>query len=243
MALIRTAPERHRIVLTNHHIVLDGWSLPILLQEIFASYYGHRLPAAVSYRRFVNGWPSAMSRRHMRPGGTYWPVSTPPPWSARRAGSALGPRGVESYRLPEQTTQALGELARSHHTTVNTVLQAAWAQTADAADRAARCRVRHRGLGAAHRGARRGIHGGPLINTVPVRAHITPATTTADLLDQLQSAHNHTLDHQHLALTEIHRATGHDQLFDTLFVYENYPLDTARTGRHRRVGHHRVHRP
>jgi non-ribosomal peptide synthetase component F len=68
---------------------------------------------------------------------------------------------------------------------------------------------------------------GLLINTVPVRARITPATTIADLLDQLQNAHNDTLEHQHLALTEIHRATGHDQLFDTLFVYENYPLDTA----------------
>ena len=52
-ALIRTAPDRHRFVLTNHHIVLDGWSLPILLREIFASYYGQRLPAAAPYRRFV----------------------------------------------------------------------------------------------------------------------------------------------------------------------------------------------
>ena len=68
---------------------------------------------------------------------------------------------------------------------------------------------------------------GLLINTVPVRATITPATTTADLLDQLQRAHNDTLEHQHLALSEIHRVTGHDQLFDTLFVYENYPIDTA----------------
>ena len=52
-ALIRTAEDRHRLVLTNHHIVLDGWSLPILLGEIFASYYGQRLPAARPYRRFV----------------------------------------------------------------------------------------------------------------------------------------------------------------------------------------------
>ncbi len=68
---------------------------------------------------------------------------------------------------------------------------------------------------------------GLLINTVPVRATITAATTTADLLDQLHRAHNQTLDHQHLALSEIHRITGHEQLFDTLFVYENYPLDTT----------------
>ena len=44
VASIRTANDQHRIVLTNHHIVLDGWSLPILLQDIFAGYYGHRLP-------------------------------------------------------------------------------------------------------------------------------------------------------------------------------------------------------
>ena len=68
---------------------------------------------------------------------------------------------------------------------------------------------------------------GLMINTVPVRARIAQATTAADLLDQLHSTHNHTLDHQHLALNEIHRATGHDQLFDTLFVYENYPIDTT----------------
>ncbi|BBU20434.1 hypothetical protein MYXE_02230 [Mycobacterium xenopi] len=68
---------------------------------------------------------------------------------------------------------------------------------------------------------------GLLINTVPVRARITGQTTVAELLEQLQHVHNDTLEHQHLALSDIHRATGHEQLFDTLFVYENYPIDTA----------------
>ena len=68
---------------------------------------------------------------------------------------------------------------------------------------------------------------GLLINTVPVRANITATTTVADLLDQLQRVHNDTVEHEHLALGEIHRVTGHDRLFDTLFVYENYPIDTG----------------
>ncbi len=226
-ALIRTAPDRHRIVLTNHHIVLDGWSLPILLQEIFASYYGHRLPPPVSYRRFVT-WLAA---RDVEAARTAWrevltgfdaPTLVGPPGRLR-----LGPRGTDLRLLPEQTTQALSDLARSHHTTVNTVLQAAWAQTL----------MWQTGqhdvvFGTAVSGRPTDVPGaetivGLLINTVPVRAHITPASTTTDLLDQLHSAHNHTLEHQHLALTEIHRTTGHEQLFDTLFVYENYPLDTA----------------
>ena len=55
VALIRTGVDRHRFVLTNHHILMDGWSLQIVLREIFAGYYGQRLPGAVSYRRFVEG--------------------------------------------------------------------------------------------------------------------------------------------------------------------------------------------
>src|SRR6478609_6961098 len=69
---------------------------------------------------------------------------------------------------------------------------------------------------------------GLLINTVPVRASITAATTTVELLDQLQSAHNQTLEHHHLALSEIHRVTGQERLFDTFFVYENYPIDATK---------------
>ena len=214
-------------MLTNHHIVLDGWSLPILLQEIFAGYYGQRLPAAGSYRRFVS-W---LADRDLDAAHAAWrevlagfdtPTLVGPPG---RLG--LGPRGVESFRVSEETTRALGELARSCHTTVNTVLQAAWAQLlmwlTGQHDVVFGTAVSGRPTEMA--GAESMV--GLLINTVPVRAHITPATTTADLLDQLQSAHNHTLEHQHLALSEIHRVTGHDQLFDTLFVYENYPIDTA----------------
>ena len=115
-------------MLTNHHIVIDGWSMPILLQEIFASYYGQRLPAPVPYRRFVT-W---LADRDLDAARAAWrevfdgfdtPTLVGPGGPAE-----LGRRGVESFRVSEETTRALGELARSSHTTVNTVLQAAWAQ-------------------------------------------------------------------------------------------------------------------
>ena len=86
-ALIRIADDRHRFVLTNHHIVMDGWSLPILLREIFASYYGQRLPAAASYRSFVT-WLAGQDRECRRSGlarGVRQAL-TPPPWSVRRDG-------------------------------------------------------------------------------------------------------------------------------------------------------------
>ncbi|CQD22142.1 syringomycin synthetase [Mycobacterium lentiflavum] len=227
VALIHTAKDRHRLVLTNHHIVLDGWSLPILAQEIFASYFGHRLPAPTSYRRFVT-W---LAERDIGAAQAAWraafadfeiPTLVGPP-----ARIGLGRRGVHTSRVSEQMTQSLSDLARAHHTTLNTVLQVGWAQLLmwltgqhDVA------------FGTAVSGRPTDLPGadsmvGLLINTVPVRANCTPLTTTADLLNQLHRANNDTLEHQHLALSEIHRVTGHDQLFDTLFVFENYPVDAA----------------
>ena len=226
-AVLRTGDDQHRFVLTNHHIVLDGWSKPILLREIFAGYLGGRLPAPVPYRRFVT-W---LAEQDISAAQTAWRkvfdgfdnpalVSTP-------GRVTLGRRGVESFQLSAETTQALGELARTCHTTVSTVLQAAWAQLltwlTGQYDVAFGTAVSGRPADVA--GAESMV--GLLINTVPVRAKITPATTVASLLEELQGVYNDTLDHQHLALSEIHRVAGHDQLFDSMFVYENYPIDTA----------------
>ncbi|MFZ0835571.1 MAG: condensation domain-containing protein, partial [Mycobacterium sp.] len=226
-ALIRTGADRHRLVLTNHHIVMDGWSLPILLGEIFAGYYHQPLPPAVPYRRFVS-W---LTERDLDAARAAWGevlagFDTP---SLVGAPDRMGlvTRGVAAHQFSAQTTRALTELARARHTTVNTVLQAAFAQLVSSLT------GQHDVVfGTAVSGRPAEVAGaesmvGLLINTVPVRATLTAATTTAELLEQLQAAHHHTLEHQHLALPEIHRLTGHDQLFDTLFVYENYPIDTA----------------
>ena len=222
-ALIRTAPDRHRFVLTNHHIVLDGWSLPIVLQEIFAGYYGQPLPAPTPYRRFVS-W---LADRDVAAARAAWaevladfdtPTLVGP---SDRVG--LGPRDIRSVLVPEQTTRALNDLARSQHTTVSTVLQAAWAQLLTSLT------GRHDvAFGAVVSGRPAELAGaesmvGLLINTVPVRATITPVSTTMTLLDQLRDAHSRTVEHQHLALREVHHMTGHGQLFDTVLVYENYP--------------------
>ncbi|WP_261861071.1 condensation domain-containing protein, partial [Mycobacterium montefiorense] len=232
-ALIRTGYNRYRFVVTNHHIVLDGWSTPILLKEIFASYYGQRLVAAMPYRRFVSwladqdldgahaAWSTVLA-------GFDTPTLVGPPGRVR-----LGRRGVASIRLTEQTTRAVSELARSCQTTVNLVLHGAFAQLlrwlTGQHDVVFGTLVSGRPAELAGAESLMGL----LINTVPVRATITATTSTAELLEQLQGAHTHTLEHQHLALSEIHSITGHERLFDTLFVYENYPIDTiALAGEH-----------
>ncbi len=226
-ALVRTGDDRHRLILTIHHIVLDGWSVPILLNETFACYTGQRLPAPAPYRRFVT-W---LADRDLDAARAAWgellagfdtPTLVGPPQQRE-----LGARGVQSFALSEDTTRALSELARSSHTTVSTVLQAAWAQLlawlTGQHDVAFGTTVS--GRPAEVVGAESMV--GLMINTVPVRADMTAATTTTELLGRLQRGHAETLDHQHLSLSEMHRITGHEKLFDTLFAYENYPLDTS----------------
>ncbi len=227
-AVIRTAERRHRFVLTFHHILVDGWSLPILLREIFASYYDQPLPATVSYRTFLV-W---LADRDLDAARAAWRDALAgfdtPTLVGPQDRLGRGRRGFASSSVPEPTTQALNELARSCHATVSTVLQGAWALLLtsltgqhDVGFGTPRSRAGQSEVPGAESMV------GLLINTVPVRVRITATTTTADLLAQLQSTHNDLLDHQHLALIDIHRVTGHEQLFDTLFVYENYPIDTV----------------
>ncbi|WP_443677743.1 amino acid adenylation domain-containing protein [Mycobacterium florentinum] len=226
-ALVRTAVDRYRFVLTNHHVVLDGSSLPILLHEIFAVYNEQHLPAAVPYRRFVT-W---LADQDLDSARAVWAEAltgfdTPTLVGASHT-HRLGQQGAQSFRLSVPITRALDQLARTHHTTVNTVLRAGWAQLLMGLT------GQHDVVfGAAVSGRTADVAGiesmvGLLINTVPVRARVTAQTTIAGLLDELHNAYQRTLDHEHLALTEIHRVTGHHQLFDTLFVYENYPIDAA----------------
>ena len=214
-------------MLTFHHIVIDGWSLPILLQEIFTGYFGQRMPAAVPYRSFV-GWLAGQDREAARAAWREVLDGFEAPTLVAPLGLRPGPRGVQSHRLSAETTRGLGELARSCRTTVSTVLQAGWAQVLmmatgqqDVAFGTAvsgrpggvgRCGLDHRvvdqhGAGAGEHD--RGEH------------RRRPAGSAATL-------HNNTVEHEHLALAEIHRLTGHDQFFDTLLVLENYPVDTAR---------------
>ncbi|MFF8004927.1 condensation domain-containing protein, partial [Streptomyces sp. NPDC007917] len=65
--LIRLAPQRYRLVFTNHHILLDGWSLPILMRELFAL-YAHQgdetaagLPPTTPYRDYLT-WITTQDR-------------------------------------------------------------------------------------------------------------------------------------------------------------------------------------
>ena len=68
---------------------------------------------------------------------------------------------------------------------------------------------------------------GLFINTLPVRVRLRPAEPLRELLTRLQDSQSQLIAHQHLGLAEIQRLMGLGQLFDTLVVFENYPVDRS----------------
>jgi non-ribosomal peptide synthetase component F len=66
---------------------------------------------------------------------------------------------------------------------------------------------------------------GLFINAVPLRLSWRREEKLSEMLKRLQSGQLRLIEYQHLGLTEIQRQVGLGPLFDTLLVFENYPLD------------------
>ncbi|MFD9546376.1 amino acid adenylation domain-containing protein [Nocardia salmonicida] len=228
--LIRTAPEHFRLVMTNHHLVLDGWSTPLLVRELLTLYVtagdASMLPPARSYREFLSwledqdaqasldAWKLALAG-----------IDTPTRAVPTLAGIESTETGMLSHDLSAATVAALESAARAAGATVNTLVQAGWSMLL--AMLTGRTDVV---FGATVSGRPPELPGveemvGLFINTVPVRVTLDPSERVSDLLARVQAEQARLMDHQHIGLAAIHRAVGLAELFDTLTVFESYPID------------------
>ncbi|MFJ7071664.1 amino acid adenylation domain-containing protein [Streptomyces sp. NPDC098781] len=231
-ALIHLGGQHSQLILTFHHIIADGWSLPVLHRELMACYGTDTSPLAdvTPYRAFLgrlagqdregarDAWRTALA-------GLDEPtrlVATP------AAGAPVQPAHVR-VELPEETTARLVDRARDHGVTLGTVVQAAWGLLLGGLT--GRADVVFGTTVSGRDGEVDGIASmvGLFINTLPTRFRWAPWASLGDLLVTLQDEQARLLDHQHLGLAEIQRLAGHageGELFDTLVVFENYPAET-----------------
>src|ERR1044071_9414690 len=131
LALFQTGQARHLLAWTFHHLILDGRSVPILLDEVFRGYEGLELPASRPYREYLE-WlqqhrdPNAESFwRHQHEG---FKAATPLAIGsdARKAPNRNARRRVQTVAIPAGATARVRALAEQHGLTVGTVLQGAW---------------------------------------------------------------------------------------------------------------------
>ncbi|MFJ6382437.1 amino acid adenylation domain-containing protein [Kitasatospora sp. NPDC092039] len=226
--LLRAGPERHRMVVTMHHILMDGWSLPILFGELWAVYGNDGdpsvLPKVPQYRDYL-AWlvrrDKDAARRAWREmlAGTEGPTLVGP---GDRGGPPVMLRHVID-RLGDDLAERLRETARASGVTLNRVFQVAWAllvgKLSGRLDPVFGATVSGRPAEVPQADRMVGL----FINTVPVRVPLDPALPFREAMTALQDQQAALLDHQQLSLPEIQRAGGPGAVFDTLMVFQNYP--------------------
>ena len=228
--------EQHRVVLTSHHLLTDGWSVPILVQELLTLYAHHAdaaaLPRVTPYRDYL-GWLAAQDRAAAV---AAWQDALAGLEEATPSGAARpGPAAL----APEQTLLALSETADGGADPAGSSSRrdpehgdaGGLGHSAGTFARPRRRGVRRHGVGPAAGDRRHRAHGGA-VHQHPAAPHQAAAgQAAAELLKELQDSQSRLMTHQHLGLAEIQSAAGLGELFDTLVVFENYPLDGSRRRR------------
>ncbi|HEY7489757.1 MAG TPA: amino acid adenylation domain-containing protein, partial [Candidatus Tectomicrobia bacterium] len=241
LAIMRLADDAYRFVWSYHHLLLDGWSVPILLQEVFAFYEAFccaqdlHLEACRPYRDYIV-W---LKRQDLAAAEAFWRpllrgMTAPTPLVVDRVPGRVSAQ-PESYaaqetRLSAATTAALHALARQQQVTLSTLVQGAWAvllsRYSGEDDVVFGSTVS--GRPAALAGAEAMV--GLFINTLPVRLRITPETALLAWLKELQGQLVEMRQYEHSPLAQVQGWSALPRgvpLFESLVVFENYPVQTA----------------
>ncbi|NEC21712.1 condensation domain-containing protein, partial [Streptomyces parvus] len=236
--LIRTADDRWRLLFTSHHLLLDGWSAPLLLTDLFDAYAGRppvrRRPFA-DYAHWLAGRdrPAAEAAWRTALDGITEPTLTVP---ADTPSAALVPEETSTV-LDPALTAAIQDRARAAGTTLNTVVQTGWGLVL--ARLTGRDDVVFGSAVSGRPAELDGVEGmlGLFVNTLPTRVRTVPSRTLGDAMADLHARQVALLDHQHLGLADIQRLVGMPALLDTMTVFENYPFDDeALSGSERAAG-------
>ncbi|GLP67088.1 dimodular nonribosomal peptide synthase [Streptomyces sp. TUS-ST3] len=228
--LMRLGERRYRFVLTNHHILLDGWSRPMLVRELLALYRTKGDDSALPRVRPFRDYLQWLARQDRETAVAAWREALDAldgptlvaPHSAERAPVVPGRLETE---LDTADHAALGALARERSLTLNSLVQGAWAVVLGGLT--GRDDVV---FGTTVSGRPPEIAGietmvGLFINTLPVRVRLRPDEAFVDVVRRTQDEQTRLQAHQQLGLAEVQRLAGAGELFDTTMVFENYPVD------------------
>ena len=227
--LLRTDDCTWQCVLTLHHILMDGWSTGVLLTELMALYHGKDLPAAPKGYEDYLCWLQQQERDASL---EFWQDYLSPVQAPTRLVEAVGTSQKGAFRrhpieFDESTSQALRQAARDRGLTINTLVQAAWARVLGRFTGQQRVVFGNTVAGRPAELAGSDSMLGLFINTLPMTVSLQGDQPLADWLAQLQADNAALREQGHAPLFEVQQDAGWggESLFDTLLVFENYPLD------------------
>jgi amino acid adenylation domain-containing protein len=241
LALIQLDQNVYQFIWSYHHLLLDGWSVPLLIKEFLAFYNAYCRAQTIylqpprPYRDYI-AW---LQQQDLTQAAQFWQQSlqgftAPTPLGVDRNASRLDnptPDHREQHiQLSAKLTTGLKSFARTHQLTLNTLIQATWALILS----------RYSGesdvvFGATCSGRPVTLAGsesmvGLFINTLPVRVQINPQQPLLSWLDGLQAQQVERQQYEYSPLVEIQRMSAVPRtapLFESLVVFENYPVESS----------------
>jgi amino acid adenylation domain-containing protein len=239
IAVAQLQEDAFQFILSHHHLVLDGWSLAIVLKEVFAFYEAEcqgaklQLKRPRSYRDYI-AW---LQQQDLAEAESFWRqtlqgFTTP---TSLVVGGKLscfigeGSRGEAEIKLPDLAP--LQGLARQYKLTVNTLVQGAWALLLSrySGEEDIIFGVTVSGRSPELIGAESMV--GMLINTLPVRVSVSAEDSIISWLQQLQSHSIEVRQYEYSPLVEIQQRWSkippNTPLFESIVVFENYPVDPS----------------
>lgn len=223
-ALVQLDNHQHLLLLVIHHLLVDGWSTPLLLRDLLKAYGESAIalpPPRVAYAQLL----TQLTQRDLTQSYTLWQETLAGVQPTVLFEHIAATAEVEEFslKLPADVTAQLMAEIRQRGLTLNVLMQGVWgivlSSFAGRSDLVFGTPVS--GRSAAIEGI--GEQVGLLLNTLPVRVQLQPHTSLWQQLPAMQQRHIQLMEHDGLGLAEIQRIAGGATLFDTLLVVENYP--------------------
>jgi amino acid adenylation domain-containing protein len=237
VTLCKIKENRYRMIISNHHILYDGWSNGIILWE-FLTYYNERLHNRLplmenksklkDFTRWIQEQDKAGEEK-------FWKdylkgLDTPTNLSIKRRGSITGSsaRGKIEFHLSKEMQTGLEEFVKKQKITLASLFYTAWGILSQKynnnEDTVFGTTVA--GRSAAINGIERMV--GLFINTLPLRIQIHPREHIIDLILKIKQHLEQREKFEHTSLVNIKKycgATNSEELFGEIVTLENYPLD------------------
>ncbi|MCD5987223.1 non-ribosomal peptide synthase/polyketide synthase [Pseudomonas sp. CDFA 553] len=234
LALVRLGERRFHLLWTCHHLLLDGWSSARLIGEVLAAYQGSSLPPVAGRYRDYIAW---LQVQDASLGERFWRqrlagFDEPTLLATACAGSyVVEPTREVRSQFDAVASQRLQQFAQQQRVTLNTLLQGAWLLLLQRYS--GRSRVAFGATVAGRPGNLPGAEDmlGLFINTLPIVQQPQAAQSLGDWLRELQAYNLEVREFEHSPLYDIQRWAGRggQALFDSILVFENFPMDAALT--------------
>ncbi len=244
LALIRIDEDSFEFIWSFHHILLDGWSVPLVLKEVFDAYKAFckqqepEWSVPQPYRNYI-GW---LQGQNLTQAERFWRQALEGFSASTRLPEDKGSRSAidhddvhdgEVLPLSGELTNALNQLARQRQLTVNTIVQGAWGLLL----------ARHSGqsdvvFGTVVSGRPPELEGvetmvGLFINTLPLRLRVKAEMTAAQWLKELQGQQIEARQYEYSPLVQVQGWSDVPRgkpMFETLLAFENFPVDAMEKG-------------